>query len=330
MSRAIRRDAALAAVVTLVLTAIVSFAPAPAANRFGGDSHDFAHVLIFGIMGLVLSRTLRNGPWRRQSRVAVTVVSLIAGLVFGVATEYAQGHLGGIPSWGDVARDMLGAAVGSCAAFALESTVTPRARRAFGSAVVLGLAIGFWPLGVTLLDYRTRDALLPVLLDPNLPSSLSFTSSFDEPVFIEPLPPGLEPLETLGSKPPATPPPAGLGIRVPLDHGPWPGVTVEEPYPDWRGWRAFVVEVANPTDAPMKIYVRVNDLAHDNRYEDRFDTAMELPARSRGRFEFPVADIERAPQGRRMNLEQIEKIVVHHGGPAAGRSFYLERLSLVR
>ncbi len=323
MIRAIGRDAALAALVTLVIVAIVSVAPAPEANRFDGDSHNLAHVLIFGLLGLVLSRTLRRSASRRHGRIAVTVVSLVAGLVFGAATEYAQGFLGGIPSWPDVARDMLGSAVGAGAAFALEPGTQPATRRRYWLGVVVGLIIGAWPLAVTLLDYRARNAIFPVLLDPNVPRSLSFTSSFGEPVFVEPLPAGLTSL-------PHALPRTGLAIRVPLERGPWPGVTLEEPFADWRGWRAFVVEAANPNDTPIRLYVRVNDRIHDNRWEDRFDTAVELPPRSRGRFEFPVADIVGAPQGRRLNLTQVEKIVVFHSGPAPGRAFYLERLSLVR
>jgi len=125
------RDGLLAALVTAIVTAIVAFAPAPEANRFDGDTHDLAHVLIFGVLGLVLSRLLRRITPRRPSRIAVAVVSLGAGLVFGAASEYAQGLLGGVPSWGDVARDMLGCAVGSCAAFALEPGATLAARRIF-------------------------------------------------------------------------------------------------------------------------------------------------------------------------------------------------------
>lgn len=338
MSRAIRRDAVLAAAVTLVIVAVVSLAPAPEANRFDADSHNFAHVLVFGVLGLVLSRTLRRTASPQLGRVVVTLASLAAGLVFGAGTEYAQGFLGGMPSWGDVARDMLGSAVGSSAAFALESTVTPAARRRLWAVALLGLVAGGWPLANTLLDYRARNALSPVLLDPDEPRSLSFTSPFGGQVFIEPVPADLRSLDR-GSGAAAAPgsgparadvSPTAQAIRVPLDRGPWPGVTLTEPVRDWRGWRALVVELANPTDAPLRIEVRVNDRAHDNRFEDRYNRGVDLPPRTRGRFALPLADIERAPQGRPMNLAAVEKIVIFHSGPAPGRAFYLERLSLVR
>lgn len=327
------RDAALAALVTLVIIAVVSLAPAPEANRFDADTHNFAHVLVFGVMGLVLSRALRHAA-SPPGRVAVTLVSLAAGLVFGAGTEYAQGFMGGTPSWADVARDMLGSAVGSALAFALEPVAPSPVRRRFWAAALLGVVIGGWPLADTLLDYRARNAVFPVLLDPGEPRSLSFASPFGGQFFVEPLPAGLQRLETLDRGGSATPSPAAPtnvpAIRVPLDRGTWPGISLYEPVRDWRGWRALVVEVANPTDAPLRIEVRVNDRAHDNRFEDRYNRGVDLPPRTRGRFEFPVADIERAPQGRPMNLAQVEKIVIFHNGPQPGRAFYLERLSLVR
>ncbi len=328
MISAIRRDALRAAAVTLGIVAVVSVAPAPEANRFDADSHNFAHVLVFAVLGLVLSRTLRRAGSPPPGRAVVTLASLAAGLVFGAGTEYAQGFLGGTPSWGDVARDMLGTAVGSSLAFALEPAVTRSARRALWAAALLGGVAGGWPLATTLLDYRVRNALFPVLLDPGEPRSLSFALPFGSELFVEPLPSGLRRLEPVAGG--AAAPAPAKAIRIPLDRGTWPGVSLHEPVHDWRGWRALVVELANPTDTPLHIVVRVNDRAHDNRFEDRYNRGVELPPRTRGRVEFPVADIGRAPQGRPMDLAQVEKIVIFHGGPAPGRAFYLERLSLVR
>lgn len=48
MTPTFRRDAALAAIVVLAVSAIVSVAPPPDATRLNGELHDFAHVLVFG------------------------------------------------------------------------------------------------------------------------------------------------------------------------------------------------------------------------------------------------------------------------------------------
>ena len=244
---------------------------------------------------------------------------------------------------------MLGTAIGICTAIALERPTAPTARRLLWIAATLGLLAAAAPLASAALDYRARARLFPVLLDPDAPRGLAFVTSFGETVAREPLPPQLRavprgdpaagrsnaaavvPASGAGVivRDGATPPPEHA-LRVALDRGPWPGITLEEPAPDWRGWRALVVEVANPGDQPLTLFVRVNDRAHDNRHEDRYNEYLALPPRTRRRFEFPLEAIEHAPAGRRMDLTQIEKLIVFHGGPAPGRSFYLERLALVR
>jgi VanZ family protein len=330
MIRSLSRDAALAAAVTIAVVAIVSFAPPPEANRLSGDSHDFAHVVVFGVFGLFFARALRRAPGGLSERLRVIVFTLTLGLVFGVATELVQQYTGGWLSRGDVVRDVLGTAIGLCIAFALERATATPLRTALWSGAALGLVAAFMPLAGTLLDYRARQALFPVLVDPAAPRSLRFVTGFGTTYTVGPLPDDVveSSADAAGNAPgplrTATHPGSGpLGLRVPLDRGSWPGVTLEEPEPDWRGWQRFVVDVANPDDQPLSVVVRVNDQQHVNRYEDRFDVGVELPPRTRRRLVFRVDAIEAAPRGRRMDLSQVEKIVVHHTGPAPGRVLYV-------
>ncbi|MCU0759748.1 MAG: VanZ family protein [Steroidobacteraceae bacterium] len=319
MIRSFARDVAVAAFVTFVVVAIVSLAPPPAANRLDGEAHDFAHVLVFGVLGLFVARTLRRLPGAASDRTRVVVYTMTLGLAFGVLTELAQQYLGGRLSRGDVARDVLGTAIGVCLAFALERGTPSRLRAPLWGVAALGLFASAMPLAGTALDYRARAALFPVLLDPGAARGLAFVPDGQGVTGVVPLPAALA---GAGPAPPA--------VHARIDEGPWPGVTLAEPMPDWRGFRRFVVELANPGDRPLPLSVRVNDRVHDNRYEDRFNAYVELPPRSRRRIAYPIADIEAAPRGRRMNLAEIEKIVVFHAGPAPGRDFYLLKLELER
>ena len=360
MTPTFRRDATLATLVVLAVVAVVSLAPPPGASRLSGDSHDFAHVLVFGVLGLALARTLRQLPGRGLRWTGIAAITLAVGAVAGVGTEYAQGYTGGMPSKGDVARDLLGTAVGLCAAIALTATTAPRTRALLWTAAALGLLAGAIPLGGTLLDYRARDRLFPVILDPAAPRGLAFVSNSGAPVHRASLPAGLRDGGTVdvgeydrrrraaregGVDPRTLPPPllAGDDPRAPaaapaggapavvisLQRGQWPGLTFDEPVRDWRGWRSLVLDLANVGDAPLPLGFRVNDLRHDNRYVDRYDTTLELPPRSRQRFAFPIDAIRHAPQGREMDLDQIAKVIVFHAGAAPGRELYVLGLTLV-
>ncbi len=309
----LQRDVTIAVLVAAAIILVVSFAPLPDNTRFDGETHDFAHVLVFGLMGYVLARTLRRVPARPRGRGLVAAIVLGVGLLAGIGTEYAQSLLGGVASWGDVGRDVLGSALGFLVVIAVESATPRRLQFAIGAVVAGSLFVAATPLAQMLLDYRARAALFPVLFDAVAPRALAF---------IEPSGDHTDNTDTARSFPP--------GLSVPLQRGPWPGVTLAEPVRDWHGWRALSIELVNPGDTALPLVVRVNDRAHDNRFEDRFNRDIMLGPHSRQRFEFPIADIEAAPQGRRMDLGQIDKLVVFHAGPAPGREFRLDRIALVR
>jgi VanZ family protein len=321
MIRSAPRDLTLAALVTLTIVGVVSFGPLPDASRLSAESHDFAHVIVFAILGLVLARTLHRLPTSTPGWPPVALATLAAGLGLGVLTEVAQSYVGGILSRGDVARDTLGSALGICAAIALDRPIGRGTRRLLGVAVVTGLVAAALPLADALLDYRARAAMFPVLLDPEAPRGLAFADAFGRTVTLETLPQEWQAARGGGTE-------RALLVRV--DSGRWPGLTLSEPEPDWRGWRLLVLELVNPGDAPLKLALRVNDRAHDNAYDDRYNVTFELPPRSRRQFEFPLEQIERAPRTRRMSLDRISRLVVFHDGLAPGRSFYVRAIWLVR
>jgi len=316
----IRRDALVAAFVTLAVFVGVSFGPLPDGTLISAESHDFAHVVVFGIVGLVLARTLRVLPPRTRPWAYVVMASLAVGGGFGLLTEIVQQRMGGFVSYGDVARDLLGTALGSGAAIALERATPPAGRALLWIVVISGLLAAAVPLGNALLDYRARATLFPVLLDPGAPRGLAFARGFGRTVTAVALPGEWQAVDGGAER----------ALQVRIDSGQWPGLTLSEPAPDWRGWRLLVVDLVNPDDAPLTLQLRINDRDHDHSYDDRYNVSIELPPRSRRRVEFPVADIERAPRGRRMALDRIAKLIVFHDGAVPDRSFYVRAVALVR
>lgn len=323
----IRRDSALGLLLVLAIVAGVSFSPLPDGSQLNGALHDFAHVAVFAVLGVVLARLLRRLPGRHSRWPRVILATLLAGIAFGFLTEYLQSRFGGSLSFGDIARDLLGTVLGLFGARACEPRTAPNLRRGLLVAIVVGLLGSAIPLAQVMATYRSRDLQFPLLFDAAAPRSLAFIRGPRAPLQLVPVPPdlqGLPPVVTT-SDPHAAPPAA---IEVTLDQGAWPGITFEEPQPDWRGWQRLFIELANPDAAPVTLVLRINDRSHDNHYDDRFNTPLELPPRSSRRFEFALADIERLPNGRRLDLRRIDKLTVFHVGPAPGRRFLLYRAGL--
>jgi hypothetical protein len=121
---------------------------------------------------------------------------------------------------------------------------------------------------------------------------------------------------------------AGRTLRVRLVQGAYPGVALDEPAPDWRGYTKLRVVVTNPGDSPLAFTVRVHDRQHDNRYEDRYNGAFTLPPGRTTALVIPLEAIGSAPRGRRLDLAHVAGVILFSNEHAVGREFVLERVAL--
>lgn len=226
--------------------------------------------------------------WHRNIWV---VLGICVGL--GVAIEFAQALLGGDASVMDVLADALGTFAG--VAFAQLSK----------SLGVLSLALGLAPLIVCLGAYANRSAHFPALAVFDSPLDLYFFKSQQPALTIR-----------------------GKSLLVTLPKEEWPGVTLEEPAPDWSGYRTLHIDLTNPGDAALLVTVRVHDRAHNYRLEDRYNASFELVAHTRQQLRIPLDTIRNAPRGRTLDLTRVAGLILFSSSGAAGRSFYVNRIAL--
>ena len=110
----------------------------------------------------------------------------------------------------------------------------------------------------------------------------------------------------------------------------YPGLTIDEPLPDWSGYRWLDVDVENTAEQPVRITVRVHDLVHDHRYEDRYNGDFVLAPGRRQVLAIPMEKIVSAPAGRRMDLSRIRGVVVFRSGEDLARRVQVHGLALAR
>jgi hypothetical protein len=120
------------------------------------------------------------------------------------------------------------------------------------------------------------------------------------------------------------------GLRVQPERGRWPGLSLEEVWPDWRAYSTLVIDVSNASDRAFPIAVRIDDRRPDPRQEDRYNQHFELAPLSRRVIRIPVAEIESAPTGSKLDLAHIQRIVLFEDGSKPTQSFYLNSLRLER
>lgn len=92
--------------------------------------------------------------------------------------------------------------------------------------------------------------------------------------------------------------------------GDYPGLVIDEVPPDWRGYGELLVTVNNAHNASNFIIVRVDDVHHNQQYEDRFNRQLQVPPRSTQTFSIPLEEIRNSLVGRSMDIQAITGVAV--------------------
>lgn len=114
---------------------------------------------------------------------------------------------------------------------------------------------------------------------------------------------------------------------VSLGEGPWPGIALVEPEPDWRGYHTLELSIYSEIMRTFPLTLRIHDRTHNYQYNDRFNRQLDIK-QGVNRFDIPFTEIENAPQGRRLDLSAIKKIFLYGDEGELGRKFYLVSIRL--
>ncbi len=288
----------------IVLVALALSLPIPGHSRLIGELENSGHVLLFGAAALVILR-----DWKAGLRAY-----LLAGLitvVLGAATELMQWAEGGYADPLDVVRDAVGAA-----AF-LGFTWTLRHRESmlkyylirFGSMAVV--IIVFLPSILTGAALVLRWQTFPVIVSFGSRLDIRFCSTGDREPDIVPAP-----WRT-----------AERAVRVTFGPARHPGFAISGPWPDWSGYGELRFPVYSDSREPVRLTLRIHDSLHNDEYQDRFNTLLEIhPGLNPVRI--PVSAIQDAPKDRRMNLRRIRSVFLFVGKPAGDFNLYFGTFSL--
>jgi len=316
-----------------VLLLFLFFGDMPEHSRFWRAFFNAGHAALFGVIALIIHGFLRDAGQRRPLLVAFG-----ATVALGGATELLQMlQRRGDPSLADLLRDTAGAAAFLLLVAAARPPVRggllgrsrfrrahhalstgrravsepdepmvhpgtgvgPRWRMlAIGAAAAILLAAG-WTLLETSAAYIARNRAVPMLFAPDGP--------WWEDTFIQ--------LEQ-NTLTPASPAPhatagaaAGLLARLDMRPGRYSGITFDEVYPDWRGYRQLTLTIVSDLAEPLPMAIRIHDAAHDHRYQDRFNRRL-LVQPGVNRFVIALEDVRRAPDRREMDLGRIRAILL--------------------
>lgn len=315
----IRAPFLVAAILGLAL--LVVFADLPGRPLILHVLQKLAHPGVFGTIALGVLVLARQRPSPRRGAGFDYLVAFVVAVAIGGATEIGQIFTHRDPSLRDVGLDARGAACALALAAAFDVRCRPgrfpaRWRALYLATALVLAAVILTPLAWTVAGYALRSHRFPVLFVPAARLDLLFLSGAG---------PRPEPTQLPATLARA---PGEMALRVPLVTRPYAGVALDEPSPDWRGYRALVVEVINPGRSELALTVRVHDRAHNWTYEDRFNAEAVVPAGQRATLEWPLETIRTAPRGRPLDLGHVAGIALFRSGPAGPREFWLSRIEL--
>jgi hypothetical protein len=284
----------LALAIVAICLAIAVFAPASDPfRRSAARLHDFLHVPGFGGVAVVLWLGFPGNDGTRHGRRILRLLAIFAVTVaLGAGVEIAQAAIGGDADPWDLARDGLGAASAVLALASAWRAIGAPARWGLRAAALAGVLAGLVPTASALADEMRAVRQFPVLAD--------FSAKKDLDRF------GWSPWSTGEFEPPGAGDARGA-LRLDLTPGAYPGLWLEFFPRDWRGRQDLSFDCTNPAPTPFRVTVRIDDLDHGQDYHDRFNRAIVL-APGRNTVRIPLADVESAPRGRRLDLSKVRSV----------------------
>jgi hypothetical protein len=312
----------VAGAATLLITAILVFVPPPSRTKLWESVYNCGHAPLFGCFALLIYAVSPPGDSGRSFRVPRYGKALAVSLAVGLFTEIVQHFCGGDFELQDLARDVSGAFLFLLFLSSFDrhlpavSGLPRQCTSAWIRIAAVTVMAGIWAPPILLgYDYARRDRAFPILFDPGQNWTESFTR--------------LQAARLEWSHPPGNwqGQAAGTLALVRFEGKRYPGFAIDEPYPDWNGYRSLNFTVFS--ELSTRIVVRINDAEHNDEAEDRYNGTLEIRPGVNA-VSIPLQEVFAAPSGRSMNMANIRKIVIFALDSPAPFSLLFSRIELCR
>lgn len=294
------------AVVTLFL-ALAQLLPAPK-GPFINELQNAGHAPAYGLMALVLLCLINRHSILSKRPLPVRYLLAGCGAAgIGILFEFLQQFVGREPLLSDFLHDLFGISGLLCFGAVIRGDLLRNRSRSLKAVVLTAslvlTAIPAYPAFHLTAAYLYRNRQFPMLC--------AFESYLEQPFVCvndraaEFRKPG-EIWEGNGGK----------ALHVVFTPGrQYPGFTLSECYPDWRGYGALSFSAWLPGSTGRNLTLRINDAKHTQEYADRFNTTFLLHP-GLNRIAIDLDKVAHAPENRLMDMGKIQTICVFTINPS--------------
>jgi hypothetical protein len=302
------------AVIAALVCFILLFAGGPEANlgRSMMGAWNLGHILAFALWPYLLMRFWPPVAQWSCSRQWLWVMGLAAA--FGIAVEVGQSFIGRMAEISDVVKDLTGCAL-ALAFWAPSRRQMPlKILRGLQIFVLVLLFVQIMPFVRALSDEAAAMEQFPALGTFESPFELdrwkgSAALSIDRQIKAQ----------------------GQASLKIEMDTKEYSGAALHYCPRDWRGHTRLQFRVFNPSLEPLQMTCTVTDFKHNRdgyQYDDRFNQRLTIKP-GWNRFVIAMQQIEDAPRGRRLNLQEINGFGIFATRLPAPRTIYLDDLRLM-
>ncbi len=107
----------------------------------------------------------------------------------------------------------------------------------------------------------------------------------------------------------------------------YPRIKLVEPYPDWSEHNFLSFCIYSPESEPFPIDIKVHDYERHEEYVDRFTREFILQP-GLNKLRLPLEEVRKGPEGREMNMHDIESVTLLLDHPKVRRTFFIDGFHL--
>jgi len=271
---------------------------------------DFGHVPLFCVVTAMVLWVLE---WRRWP-MTTTRNYILAGAISGglaVLTEVLQ-QLTPERSFqvGDIIHDLTGSAVFLLFAYQYKRNLQKRNQLIMIIIAGVLLIIAGIPVLATSIDELRSRKEFPLLASFETWTEMKRWS-----------------IEDRNERSPLHATQGQRSLCVNLSPGLYPGVSFNHPPANWQGYDNLSFDVYLDGTVQLPLTVRINDLEHNDEFEDRYNQTFILKP-GQNRVSISLSEVEHAPKGRLMDMEHISILCIFSYKLKAQRTVYFDNFRL--
>ena len=293
----------------------------PGESILAREIHNTGHTPVFGLLALILlglSRLILGDVLQNGYKHYLTAFILCVSI--GALIEYIQIFGQRDADIWDLVRDMAGALL----LLGFYATIDHRIRHIWikGSrlavriASILVLLAALTPLALCSGAYIHRNAIFPKLLTFDSVWETRFLTTRNAELNRVPAPDGFTPVEGQDVGELTMLPDTYCGIRI------------AEPRPDWSGFGYLCLDVYSELDSAIALMVRIDDIHHNQEYEDRYNGAFMITP-GLNHVSVDLREVKHAPSSREMDITAIQYVYFFTYKPKQPLTLYIDNVELL-